>query len=61
MTDDDDNHAIVTAAAAADANDDADADVGAGGAAVHCVLRNAATCCSLEAKTRSFTFVLHAR
>jgi len=38
-----------------------DADADAGGAAVHCVLRDASTRCSLEAKAGSFAVVLHAR
>jgi len=38
-----------------------DDDVDAGDAAVHCVLRNAASHCSLEAEAGSYAVVLHAR
>ena len=48
-------------AAAADDDDDDDDDDDAGGAAVHSVLRNAATRCSLETQTWSFAVILHAR
>jgi len=41
-------------------NDDDDDDDDAGGATVHCVLRNAASHCPLEAKTWSVTIFLHA-